>query len=171
LSARKPLRIATQNHPASTFLVEKDMLKNRAMAACLLFILGASAFAQEPRLKWVTRTEPVYPQMAKIAHIQGEVWMELELDQQGTIVSLLPLSGHPILVQAASDSVKGSKFLCENCREETTVFSLVIRFKMDDPAKAAPTPCPVADERPQSASSVRRTRSARCLYLWRCAAR
>jgi TonB family protein len=151
------------------------MLKNRATIVWLFFIMGASALAQEPRLKWVTRIEPVYPQMAQIAHIQGEVWIEVELDPQGTMVSLLPLSGHPILIRAAVESLRKSKFMCENCGEESGIFSVVIRFKMDDPPKAASAPCPVADERPpagmRALSSSGKSRSARCLYLWRCAAR
>jgi len=110
--------------------------------------------------------------MARIAHIQGEVWIELELDQQGRIVGMLPVSGHPILIQAASDSLRKSKFACENCSEETTFFSVAVRFKMDDPPKTAQAPCPVADERPPAAKrSAQKTRSLRCLYLWRCAAR
>lgn len=139
----------------------------RVTIAGLLLVLGTTALAQAPRLKWVSRIEPVYPQMAKIAHIQGEVWIELELDPQGAIVSLLPLSGHPILIQAASDSLRKSKFACENCSEETTFFSVAVRFKMDDPPKTAPAPCPVAD----ATRNPRKGRSARCFYLWRCAAR
>jgi hypothetical protein len=147
------------------------MLKNPATVACLLFILGASALTQEPKLTWVKRVEPVYPQMAKIAHIEGEVWIELELDQQGTLVSLLPVSGHPILIQAASDSLKASKFLCENCSEKTAFFSVVIRFKMGDPPGAVPGTGPVVNENPRAATiRPRRARSARCFYLWRCAA-
>lgn len=151
------------------------MLRGYLKVACLFLILGASALAQEPRLRWVTRIEPVYPQMARIAHIQGEVWIELELDPQGRIVSLLPLSGHPILALAATDSLRKSKFVCENCGEENGIFSVVIHFKMDDPPKAASAPCPTADERPPAGAhaplSARKSRSARCLYLWRCAAR
>ncbi|HKF21432.1 MAG TPA: energy transducer TonB [Candidatus Angelobacter sp.] len=143
------------------------MLKGHATIVGLLLILGTTALAQEPRLKWVSRIEPVYPQMAKIAHIQGDVWIELELDPQGAIVSLLPLSGHPILIQAASDSLRKSKFACENCSEESTFFSVAIRFKMDDPPKPVPQPGPVAD----ASRSAPKRRSARCLYLWRCAAR
>lgn len=149
------------------------MRKNHAMTVWLFFILTASAFAQEPRLKWVTRVQPVYPQMARIAHIEGEVWMEIELDPQGTIVNLLPLSGHPILVQAADDSLRRSKFACENCGEGSAFFSLVIRFKMDDPPRATSAPCPATNEGSPTGTgaAARKRRVARCLYLWRCAAR
>jgi Gram-negative bacterial TonB protein C-terminal len=149
------------------------MFKNHATFVWLFFILGVGALAQEPTLKWLKRIDPVYPQMAKIANIQGEVLIELELDPQGTIVGLLPVSGHPILIQAATESLRESKFACENCGEENRIFSVVIRFKMVDPPKPVSQPCVTLNEAPPTAGraqiSTRKRRSARCLYLWRCA--
>jgi TonB family protein len=149
------------------------MFKNHATFVWLFFILGVSALAQEPKLKWLKRTEPVYPQMARIAHIQGEVLIELELDPQGTVVGLRPVSGHPILIQAASESLRASKFTCEDCGEENGVFSVVIRFKMADPPKLVSQPSLASNEGSPAGAraqiSTRRRRSARCLYLWRCA--
>jgi TonB family protein len=49
---------------------------------------------------------PVYPQMARIAHIQGEVILNAVIDKQGHVASLRAVSGHPILVQAALDAVR-----------------------------------------------------------------
>lgn len=57
----------------------------------------------EHRTKYV---EPKYPQMARVARIQGEVVLNALIDKQGNIANVRPVSGHPILVQAAMDAVK-----------------------------------------------------------------
>jgi TonB family protein len=53
---------------------------------------------------------PVYPQMARIAHIQGDVLMSAIINKRGEVENLRPISGHPILVQAALDAVKHWKY-------------------------------------------------------------
>ena len=52
------------------------------------------------------KIEPQYPQMAKIAHIQGDVILAATISKGGTIENLHQVSGHPILVQAAMEAVK-----------------------------------------------------------------
>jgi periplasmic protein TonB len=49
--------------------------------------------------------DPVYPQMARIAHVQGDVVLQAVISKQGTIENLRAISGHPILIQAAVDAV------------------------------------------------------------------
>ena len=51
------------------------------------------------------RVEPQYPQMAKIAHIQGDVVLHILIDSQGHVAKVKQKSGHPILIQAAIDAV------------------------------------------------------------------
>lgn len=51
------------------------------------------------------RVEPQYPQMAKIAHIQGDVVLHILIDKQGHVAKVQQKSGHPILIQAAIDAV------------------------------------------------------------------
>lgn len=52
------------------------------------------------------KIEPQYPQMAKVAHIQGDVILAATISKSGTIENLHQVSGHPILVQAAMEAVK-----------------------------------------------------------------
>jgi protein TonB len=54
--------------------------------------------------------QPTYPQMARIAHIQGDVILQATISKTGTIEGLHGVSGHPILVQAALDAVKQWKY-------------------------------------------------------------
>jgi periplasmic protein TonB len=54
----------------------------------------------------IAGNDPTYPQMAKIAHVQGDVVLQATISKQGTIENLRAISGHPILIQAAMDAVK-----------------------------------------------------------------
>jgi protein TonB len=53
----------------------------------------------------IRRVEPVYPPMAKIAHVQGVVVLEAIISKDGTMQKLRLISGHPMLVKAAMDAV------------------------------------------------------------------
>src|SRR5476649_1634925 len=56
------------------------------------------------------RVEPQYPQMAKVAHIQGEVLLAATISKSGAIENLHTISGHPILAQAATEAVRQWKY-------------------------------------------------------------
>jgi TonB family protein len=129
--------------------------------AILLVCIAASAIDQEPRLNWITFQEPVYPQMARIAHIVGRVTLEIIVHPDGS-VTIANAVGHPILVQAAKDSVQKSKLSCGDCGAEPHNFTVVYEFKFADPL---PPPAVIV---PHPAVRRQRERSIRCLYLWRC---
>ncbi|MDR1726914.1 MAG: TonB family protein [Acidobacteriota bacterium] len=63
---------------------------------------------QESRL--IRRVQPVYPPMAQKARVQGEVILEVEVDEEGNVVDIIVKSGHPLLKQAAVDAVKQWKY-------------------------------------------------------------
>jgi periplasmic protein TonB len=54
--------------------------------------------------------QPQYPQMAKVAHIQGDVILAATISKTGVIENLHTISGHPILAQAATEAVKQWKY-------------------------------------------------------------
>ena len=54
----------------------------------------------------IKRVTPVYPADAKAAHIEGTVRFTALLGKDGTVKDLQLISGHPMLVQAATDAVK-----------------------------------------------------------------
>jgi periplasmic protein TonB len=54
--------------------------------------------------------QPAYPQMARIAHIQGDVILQATISKNGVIENLRAVQGHPILIQAAMDAVKQWKY-------------------------------------------------------------
>ncbi|HET9181127.1 MAG TPA: energy transducer TonB [Candidatus Angelobacter sp.] len=54
----------------------------------------------------IHRVEPVYPRMAVLTGIQGEVKLHAIIAKDGSIQSLSVSSGHPMLAQAALDAVR-----------------------------------------------------------------
>jgi len=53
----------------------------------------------------MNRVEPVYPKLAIISGVQGEVKLHAIIARDGRIISLNVISGHPLLVRAAEDAV------------------------------------------------------------------
>ena len=54
----------------------------------------------------IHKVEPIYPRMAVLANMQGEVKLHALIAKDGTIQSLSVSSGSPILAQAALDAVR-----------------------------------------------------------------
>lgn len=54
----------------------------------------------------VNRVEPVYPHIAAISGIQGQVKLHAIIGRDGKIQSLNAISGHPLLLRAAIDAVE-----------------------------------------------------------------
>ncbi|MCB0220511.1 MAG: TonB family protein [Chrysiogenetes bacterium] len=54
----------------------------------------------------VHRVEPVYPPLAKQAHVSGAVRLRAVIAADGTVESLQVLSGHPLLIRAAADAIQ-----------------------------------------------------------------
>lgn len=59
---------------------------------------------QQERLIYNVR--PIYPKLAKQAHIQGTVRLAALIDDTGAVERLKLISGHPFLVKATFDAVK-----------------------------------------------------------------
>jgi protein TonB len=54
----------------------------------------------------INKVAPIYPKMASLARIQGEVVLRAVISSSGTIENLVLVSGHPMLTPAAIDAVK-----------------------------------------------------------------
>ncbi len=59
--------------------------------------------AQAHLLKHV---DPVYPAIARVAQVQGQVALQIGIDPQGHVTTVKAISGPPMLIQAATDAVK-----------------------------------------------------------------
>jgi protein TonB len=54
----------------------------------------------------IKKVSPVYPQIARLARVQGLVVLHAQINKDGTIEKLELVSGHPLLVSAAIEAVK-----------------------------------------------------------------
>jgi len=140
--------------------------------------------------------EPVYPPLAVQTRISGDVAVQLGIRQDGTLESAAVISGHPLLAVAALDSARQSEFACERCKSAITTYSMVYTFAIG--TEVAPGAC-CTQGSPNAMASQRlvpritrsenhitlvsgpvcicpgppvnqaKVRSAKCLYLWKCA--
>ena len=79
-----------------------------------------------------TRVDAIYPNMARLAHIEGNVILQATIDNTGTVQNMRVVSGHPMLVQAALDAVRQWKYQPyslngQPVEAETTI---TVHFKM-----------------------------------------
>ena len=141
----------------------------------------------------VSLSPPVYPQMALVAHIWGDIRIAVKLRADGTVESVVPVSGHPILMQAALDSARQTRFACSGCTEAGT-YEMLYSFKIIDgenccdsinapatvevntqgsgPGEKRMTEVVVKAQRvclcDPAFKVTKKVRSAKCLYLWKC---
>jgi protein TonB len=54
----------------------------------------------------ITKVPPVYPPLAKAAHVEGTVRFEVTIGREGAVQNMQLLSGPPLLVQAALEGVQ-----------------------------------------------------------------
>jgi len=66
----------------------------------------------------IDKVAPVYPELAKRAHIRGAVKLELVVRPDGSVKSTKVLGGSPVLIESATDAVRKWKF--EAASDETT---------------------------------------------------
>ena len=58
----------------------------------------------------IDRPAPEYPQMARIAHVTGDVILKITIDRNGEVTNISVVQGHPILVNSAVNAVKKWKY-------------------------------------------------------------
>jgi protein TonB len=56
--------------------------------------------------KLIRKVEPVYPDLALRARVQGKVILEVTINEEGFVDDVRVVSGHPLLNEAAIDAVK-----------------------------------------------------------------
>jgi TonB family protein len=66
--------------------------------------------AAEAKAHALTKLEPVYPPLAKAAHVQGTVVVSAAITAKGTVSDVKAVSGHPMLTPSALEAVKGQKY-------------------------------------------------------------
>jgi TonB family protein len=140
----------------------------------------------------VKLSAPIYPPAARTAHISGDVDLMLIVRQDGSVESVAVVSGPPMLTAAAVDSAQHTQFECRKCSVAENPYRLVYTFqikysdscmptgnssKHDDQEQPSPRITDAEHRVTTTAESVctydpasdfKKSRSLKCLYLWRC---
>ncbi len=88
---------------SSEQLSEMEGLREK-VAAWLTDRVIISAAQLRPQL--IRRVDPVYPQKAREAGLEGAVRLRVAISRDGSIEDVTALSGHPLLVEAAAGAVR-----------------------------------------------------------------
>lgn len=138
---------------------------------------------------------PIFPQMARVARVTGDVEIALRIRQDGSVESAEATSGHPLLKEAALESARQSKFECHQCTSPT-LYSVLYTFgytstqhccQPQESSAAAGQRAEAQAGITQSqnhitvlvepfcvcdpGADVIKVRSAKCLFLWHCGRR
>jgi len=94
------------------------------VSLCLGVLLGAvptSRAQTKSTRKLVYKEAPGYPLTLREAHIGGVVRLEIVISPKGTVDSVVPIGGNPVLVEAASAAVKRWKYAPGDSETKTQV--------------------------------------------------
>jgi hypothetical protein len=145
----------------------------------------------------VSLSPPVYPHVARTAYVYGDVNLLLPVKEDGKVDSAAVVRGSPLLRAAAPDSAQKSKFKYVGCGEAGGSHSVTYAFQLVETgacASNAPrdTDCQLeVQHAPNVIQSrnhvtivaeaigtcgpaivvVKKVRSMKCRYLWRCGAK
>lgn len=77
---------------------------------------------------------PVYPALARQAKIQGDVKLDAVIDEQGRVVELKVISGHPLLIEAAIRAVTQWRYQPTLLNEQPVSIQLivVVQFRLGE---------------------------------------
>jgi len=86
---------------------------------------------REPQL--VKRVEPRYPPLALATHLQGVVVIDAVLDENGNVVEMKVVSGHPLLIDSAMAAVKLWKYQPTYLNDQPVAvqMNIVVTFKLN----------------------------------------
>lgn len=70
--------------------------------------------------------QPVYPALARQAKIQGDVKLDAIIDEQGRVVELKVLSGHPLLLDAAIKAVSEWRYQPTLLNDQPVSIQLIV---------------------------------------------
>ena len=76
---------------------------------------------------------PEFPLIARIAGVNSDVWLKLEVNAEGSPQNITVLNGHPLVIDGALNAAKRWRLVCTNCDwREPFVHYLTLAFRVDD---------------------------------------
>ena len=93
------------------------------LAVLVAALLASAAGWSETARKVVDKVKPAYPELARQMNVSGTVKIEVVIAANGSVKSLKPLGGHPLLIQSASEALRKWRYAPG---PETTI---IVEFK------------------------------------------
>lgn len=81
-----------------------------ALSVAILFVLFTAVAASAADRAVVHSVRATYPEMARRMHVAGTVKLGVHISPDGSVRKVDVLGGHPLLAQAAAESVKHWKY-------------------------------------------------------------
>jgi TonB family protein len=113
-----------QNQPNRPQLAKRRACAGRVLAVfCLVLLSAAPATEAQNKTtrKIVYKENPGYPMTLREAHIGGVVRLEIVISPKGTVDSVSPIGGNPVLVEASSAAVRKWKYVPADTETKTQV--------------------------------------------------
>lgn len=94
---------------------------------------GPIRVTQVSEANLIRKVQPVYPQPARSAHIQGAVEFTAIISKEGNIEHLQLVRGHPLLVNAARDAVLQWKYrpTLLNGKPVEVITDIIVNFRLN----------------------------------------
>ena len=109
-----------------------DEAENRAMSKFAQGAVRAEGDIKPPML--VKEVPAVYPEVARLARVQGVVILGVKTDERGKVIDVIVLRSIPLLDQAAIDAVRQWTYepLVVEGKAVPAVFTATVRFKLQE---------------------------------------
>src|SRR5262249_11061395 len=92
---------------------------------------------KQPQVRAIHKVDPEYPEEARSAGVQGNIVLDVTINENGEVSDAKVVSGHRLLRQAAIDAAKQWRF--SNPQKIEVVIQLTLAFTLDDqPASSRP---------------------------------
>ncbi len=112
-----------------------DLLVNPSTGQKMVDYLTVTAVPNDkgPKVRWLDFHAPQFPARAISIKLQGTVALEFDFNPDNPN-PIRTISGHPLFVQAALESLRQSKLRCVNCEENLHTVKIEYVFKRADAA-------------------------------------
>jgi hypothetical protein len=106
-------------------------MRKFALICCLLTSFGFSlSESPMPEEIYVVHLEsPLYDPLARQTRAQGDVSVQVRIDESGRVTSAHATTGHPLLVRVAESNIKTWAFN----RGEERIIEIVYQFHLEEP--------------------------------------
>ena len=105
------------------------MRRRSFISACLIVMAGLTAMITigglspaQAEARLLRRTEPIYPTEALAAHRSGNVVLEVQVAEDGSVSDIHTLNGDPLLAAAAADAIRNWRYQPYRRRDRPSPF-------------------------------------------------